>query len=172
MDEIDRLLLEILQENATLSIAQMADRVGLSPTPCWKRIQKLEAGGVITRRVALLDPELVGTPLTAFVAIEAGAHTPQWMQRFAAGVAAMPEVMEVYRMAGEVDYLLRVAVADMAEFDRFYKRLIALARMKHTTAYPLASAAFRDRHAEAEDADSPAAAGRKSVSRAKKQSKK
>ena len=185
MDEIDRKLLQVLQEDATLSIAQMADRVGLSPTPCWKRIQKLEASGVITRRVALVDPERVGTPLTAFVAIEAGEHTLQWMQRFAAGVAAMPEVMEVYRMAGEVDYLLRVAVADMAEFDRFYKRLIALApmknvtsrfameRMKHTTAYPLANAAFRDRHAEAEDADSPpAAADRKSVSRARKQSKK
>src|SRR5215472_4665612 len=81
MDEIDRRLLQLLQADTTLSIAQMADRVGLSPTPCWKRIQKLEAGGVITRRVALLDPELVGTPLTAFVAIEAGAHTPQWMQR-------------------------------------------------------------------------------------------
>ena len=185
MDEIDRKLLHLLQEDTTLSIAQMADRVGLSPTPCWKRIQKLEASGVITRRVALLDPERVGTPLAAFVAIEAGAHTPQWMQRFSEGVAAMPEVMEVYRMAGEVDYLLRVAVADMAEFDRFYKRLIGLApmknvtsrfameRMKFTTAFPLPAAAFRDRHAEAEDAGSPAeAADRKSVSRGKQQSKK
>jgi Lrp/AsnC family transcriptional regulator len=185
MDEIDRKLLRLLQEDATLSIAEIARRVGLSPTPCWKRIQKLEAGRVITRRVALLDPERVGTPLTAFVAIEASEHTVQWMQRFASAVAAMPEVMEAYRMAGEVDYLLRVAVADMAEFDRFYKRLIALApmksvtsrfameRMKHTTAYPLAAAAFRDRQAEAEDANSPRAAmDGKSVSRAKKQSKK
>ena len=185
MDEIDRRLLQLLQADTTLSIAQMADRVGLSPTPCWKRIQKLEAGGVITRRVALLDPELVGTPLTAFVAIEAGAHTPQWMQRFTSGIAAMPEVMEVYRMAGEVDYLLRVAVADMAEFDRFYKRLIGLApmknvtsrfameRMKFTTAYPLPAGAFRDRHAEAQDADSALAGrDRKSVSRGKQQSKK
>ena len=166
MDEIDRKLLRVLQEDTTLSIAQLADRIGLSPTPCWKRIQKLEASGVITRRVALLDPERVGTPLSAFVAIEAGAHTPQWMQRgFTSGIAAMPEVMEVYRMAGDVDYLLRVAVADMAEFDRFYKRLIGLApmknvtsrfameRMKFTTAYPLPASAFRDRHAEVEDAD-------------------
>jgi Lrp/AsnC family transcriptional regulator, cysteine-sensing transcriptional activator len=163
MDEIDRKLLHLLQEDTTLSIAQMADRVGLSPTPCWKRIQKLEAGGVITGRVALLDPERVGTPLAAFVAIEAGAHTPQWMQRFTAGVAAMPEVMEVYRMAGEVDYLLRVAVADMAEYDAFYKRLIAVApmknvtsrfameRMKYTTAYPLHPRAFRDRRAPDEE---------------------
>src|SRR4051794_21340992 len=157
MDEIDRSLLAILQENATLSIAQMADRVGLSPTPCWKRIQKLEAAGIITRRVALVDPQRVGTALSVLVAIEAGEHTPEWLQRFSLGVGAMPEVMEVYRTAGDVDYMLRVAVADMAEYDRFYKKLIALApmknvtsrfameRLKHTTAYPLHPSAFHDR---------------------------
>jgi Lrp/AsnC family transcriptional regulator len=157
MDEIDRSLLEILQENATLSIAQMAERVGLSPTPCWKRIQKLEAGGVITRRVALVDPQRVGMGLSVLVSIEAGEHTPEWLRCFSRGIAAMPEVMEVYRMAGDVDYILRVAVADMAEYDRFYKKLIALAPMKnvtsrfamecikHTTAYPLHPSAFRDR---------------------------
>jgi Lrp/AsnC family transcriptional regulator len=159
MDEIDRLLLAILQENATLSIAQMAERVGLSPTPCWKRIQKLEAKGVITRRVAVVDPERVGVGLSVLVSVEAGEHTPAWLQRFSAGVAAMPEVMEVYRMAGDVDYVLRVAVADMAEYDAFYKRLIAVApmknvtsrfameRIKHTTAFPLHPRAFRDRRA-------------------------
>ena len=157
MDEIDRLLLEILQENATLSIAQMAERVGLSPTPCWKRIQKLEGGGVITRRVAVVDPDRVGVGLSVLVSVEAGEHTPEWLQRFNAGVAPMSEVMEVYRMAGDVDYMLRVAVADMAEYDAFYKRLIAIApmknvtsrfameRMKHTTAYPLHPRAVRDR---------------------------
>jgi Lrp/AsnC family transcriptional regulator, cysteine-sensing transcriptional activator len=157
MDQIDRLLLEILQENATLSIAQMAERVGLSPTPCWKRIQKLEAGGVITGRVAVVDPDRVGVGLSVLVSVEAGEHTPEWLQRFSAGVATMPEVMEVYRMAGDVDYMLRVAVADMAEYDAFYKRLIAIApmknvtsrfameRMKYTTAYPLHPRAFRDR---------------------------
>src|SRR5215208_2538210 len=151
MDEIDRQLLEILQQDATLSIAQMAERVGLSATPCWKRIQKLEAKGVITRRVAVVDPEQVS--------VEAGEHTPGWLERFSAGVAAMPEIMEVYRMAGDVDYMLRVAVADMTEYDSFYKRLIAVApmknvtsrfameRMKHTTAYPLHPKAFRDRRA-------------------------
>ena len=133
MDEIDRSLLEILQQDATLSIAQMAERVGLSATPCWKRIQKLEAGGVITRRVALVDPERVGVGLSVLVSVEAGEHTPEWLQRFSAGVAAMPEVMEVYRMAGDVDYMLRVAVADMAEYDGFYKRLIAVAPMKNVT---------------------------------------
>ena len=157
MDEIDRLLLEILQQDATLSLAQMAERVGLSPTPCWKRIQKLEARGVIMRRVAIVDPVRVGVGLSVLVNVEAGEHSPEWLQRFSAGVGAMPEVMEVYRTAGEVDYVLRVAVADMAEYDTFYKRLIAIApmknvtsrfameRIKHSTAYPLHPRAFRDR---------------------------
>jgi Lrp/AsnC family transcriptional regulator len=159
MDEIDRLLLEILQQDATLSLAQMAERVGLSPTPCWKRIQKLEARGVIMRRVVIVDPVRVGVGLSVLVNVEAGEHSPDWLQRFSAGVGAMPEVMEVYRTAGEVDYVLRVAVADMAEYDTFYKRLIAIApmknvtsrfameRIKHSTAYPLHPRAFRDRRA-------------------------
>jgi Lrp/AsnC family transcriptional regulator len=159
LDDIDRSLLEILQHSTTLSIAQMAERVGLSATPCWKRIQKLEARGVIARRVALVDPERVGVGLSVLVSVEAGEHTPDWLQRFSVAVAAMPEVMEVYRMAGDVDYTLRVAVADMAEYDAFYKRLIAVApmknvtsrfameRMKYTTAYPLHPRAFRDRRA-------------------------
>jgi Lrp/AsnC family transcriptional regulator len=159
MDEIDRRLLELLQDDATLSIAQMAERVGLSPTPCWKRVQKLEKTGVIARRVAVVDPEQVGLGLAVFVSVEAGEHTPEWLRRFSTGVSAMPEVMEFYRMAGDVDYVLRVAVADMAEYDAFYKRLIAAApmknvtsrfameRIKHTTAYPLPLRAFRDRRA-------------------------
>ena len=159
MDEIDRQLLEILQQDATLSLAQMAERVGLSPTPCWKRIQKLEARGVIMRRVAIVDPVRVGVGLSVLVNVEAGEHSPEWLQRFSEGVGAMPEVMEVYRTAGEVDYVLRVAVADMAEYDTFYKRLIAIApmknitsrfameRIKHSTAYPLHPRAFRDRRA-------------------------
>ncbi|HEV2098239.1 MAG TPA: Lrp/AsnC family transcriptional regulator [Stellaceae bacterium] len=157
MDAIDRKLLELLQDDATLSLAQLAEKVGLSATPCWKRIRKLEANGVITRRVALVDPELVGVGLTVFVGVEAGAHTPEWLQRFSAGVTAMPEVMALYRMAGDIDYLLQVAVADMGEFDAFYKRLIdvapmknvssrfAMERIKHGTAYPLHNGAFRDR---------------------------
>ena len=159
MDDIDRSLLEILQHNATLSIAQMADQVGLSPTPCWKRIQKLEATGVITRRVAIVDPDRVGVGLSVLVSIEAGEHTPKWLESFSRGIGALPEVMEAYRVAGDVDYLLRVAVADMAEYDAFYKKLIAIApmknvtsrfameRLKHTTAYPLHPRAFRDRRA-------------------------
>jgi Lrp/AsnC family transcriptional regulator len=162
MDELDRKLLELLQGDASLSIAQLAERIGLSATPCWKRIQKLEAKGVIARRVALVDPDRVGVGLAVFVEVEAGAHTPGWLERFTAGVAAMPEVMALYRMAGDIDYLLHVAVADMAEFDAFYKRLIAVApmknvssrfameRMKYTTAYPLHNGTFRDRRATEE----------------------
>jgi Lrp/AsnC family transcriptional regulator len=157
MDEIDRKLLALLQHDATLSVAQMADRVGLSATPCWKRIQKLEASGVITGRVALVAPERIGMGLTVFVAVEAGDHSPDWLDRFAAAVIPVPSVVDVYRMAGEVDYMLRVVVADMAEFDLFYKKLIAavpmknvtsrfaMERIKSTTAYPLHGAAFRDR---------------------------
>jgi Lrp/AsnC family transcriptional regulator len=157
MDEIDRKLLSLLQEDATLAMAQLADQVGLSATPVWKRVQKLEAAGVITRRVALIEPERIGVGLIVFVAIEAPEHSPAWMAGFAAAIGTMPEVMEAYRMAGEVDYMLRVAVPDMAEFDTFYKRLVALVplknvtsrfsmeRLKHTTAYPLPPRAFRDR---------------------------
>jgi Lrp/AsnC family transcriptional regulator len=163
MDEIDRKLLALLQADATLAMAQLADQVGLSATPVWKRVQKLEAAGVISRRVALVEPERIGVGLIVFVAIEAPEHSPEWMAGFAAAIDAMPEVMEAYRMAGEVDYMLRVAVPDMAEFDSFYKRLVAavplknvtsrfsMERLKHTTAYPLPSRSFRDRRAP--DAD-------------------
>ncbi len=159
MDDVDRKLLARLQEDATIPMADLADHVGLSATPVWKRIQKMEQAGVIKRRVALLEPESVGVGLIVFVAIEAYEHSPDWMARFAATVASMPEVMEAYRMAGEVDYMLRVAVADMTAFDAFYKRLVAsvplknvtsrfaMERMKHTTSYPLQARAFRDRRA-------------------------
>jgi Lrp/AsnC family transcriptional regulator len=165
MDEIDRKLLARLQEDATIPMAELADHVGLSATPVWKRIQKMEQAGVIKRRVALLDPESVGVGLIVFVAIEAHEHSPDWMTRFAAAIADMPEVMEAYRMAGEVDYMLRVAVADMTAFDAFYKRLIAtvplknvtsrfaMERMKHTTSYPLLARAFRDRRATDTESD-------------------
>ena len=149
MDRTDLKILAILQENASLPVAEIAARVNLSQTPCWRRIQRLEQQGVIARRVALLDPEAVGLGLSVFVEIEAGGHSPEWLVGFAETVAAMPEVMEVYRMAGDVDYLLRVAVGSMAEYDDFYRRLIALVplknvtsrfameRVKSTTAFPL-----------------------------------
>ena len=157
MDRTDRTLLALLQEDCTLSIAQLAEQVGLSPTPCWKRIQRLEAEGVIERRVALVNPEQVGLGLTTFVAIEAGDHSPAWLERFAAAVAAMPEVMEAHRMAGDVDYMLRVVTVDLRAYDAFYKRLItavspknvssrmSMERVKATTALPLPAATARVR---------------------------
>jgi Lrp/AsnC family transcriptional regulator len=133
MDGTDLKILAILQEDSSLSVADVANRVGLSQTPCWRRIQRLEETGVIRRRVALLDPEAIGVGLTVFVEIETGDHSKDWLDRFADSILAMPEVMEVHRMAGDVDYLLRVAVANMGAYDDFYRRLIALLPMKNVT---------------------------------------
>jgi Lrp/AsnC family transcriptional regulator len=149
LDRLDRKILLILQEDASISIAEVAARVGLSQTPCWRRIQRLRADGVIERTVALVSPDALGLGLTVFIAVEARDHSPEWLERFTAVVTARPEVLEVHRMAGDVDYLLRVAVADMAAFDAFYRELIAaiplknvsssfaMERVKATTAYPV-----------------------------------
>jgi Lrp/AsnC family transcriptional regulator len=133
LDDLDRRILRELQVDATLSIAELSARVGLSQTPCWKRIQKLEATGVITRRVALVAPEAVGLGLTVLVAIEAGAHSDDWLRRFTDVVSAMPEVLALYRMAGDVDYELRVVVPDMAAYDAFYKKLISEVPVRNVT---------------------------------------
>lgn len=149
MDRVDRKLLALLQQDSTQSIAHLADQVGLSQTPCWKRIQRLEAQGVIERRVALLSPEKLGLALTVFVSIEAGDHSPDWLAKFASAVSSFPEVVEVHRMAGDIDYMLRVITRDIAAYDGFYKRLISavsiknvssrfsMERVKSTTALPL-----------------------------------
>lgn len=151
MDHTDLKILGLLQEDASLTVAEVASRVHLSQTPCWRRIQRLEASGVIRRRVAILDPAAIGIDITVFVAIETGDHSSAWLARFAALLSDMPEVMEVHRMAGDVDYLLKVCVSNMAAFDGFYRQLIeavplknvtsrfAMERVKSTTAYPLPS---------------------------------
>src|SRR5438270_6690913 len=110
MDAIDRKILAVLQDNAALSVAEIGARVGLSSTPCWKRIQRLEADGVILKRVALIEPDKLGLGVTVFVSVETGDHSEAWLTHFAEVVGAMPEVMEFYRMAGDVDYMLRVVV--------------------------------------------------------------
>ncbi|KQO61716.1 MULTISPECIES: Lrp/AsnC family transcriptional regulator [unclassified Methylobacterium] len=133
MDSIDLKILALLQQDATLSIATIGEKVGLSQTPCWKRIQRLEADGVIDRRVAVLDPVKLGLGLTVFVSIETADHSREWLERFAETVSAMPEVLEFYRMAGDVDYMLRVVVADMRAYDTFYKHLIATLPLKNVT---------------------------------------
>ena len=133
MDAIDRKIVALLQDDASLSLAQIAHRVGLSQSPCWKRIQRLEADGVITRRVALVDQDKIGLGLSVFVSIESGDHSEAWLKTFATSVAAMPEVIEFYRMAGDVDYMLRVVVADMRAYDQFYKKLIGSVPLKNVT---------------------------------------
>jgi Lrp/AsnC family transcriptional regulator len=133
LDLIDRKILDLLQKDATLSVAEIGQRVGLTQTPCWKRIQRLEAAGIIQGRVALLSPDKLGFGLTVFVSVETGDHSQEWLERFASKVSAMPEVTEFYRMAGDVDYLLRVIVPDMRAYDLFYKRLIAIASLKNVT---------------------------------------
>ena len=133
MDAIDRKILAVVQEDASLSVAEIGSRVGLSSTPCWKRIQRLEAEGVITRRVALIDPAKIGLGITVFVSVETGDHSQDWLKRFAEMVGGMPEVMEFYRMAGDVDYMLRVVVPDIAGYDTFYKKLIGTVALKNVT---------------------------------------
>jgi len=133
MDAIDRKILAVVQEDASLSVAEIGQRVGLSSTPCWKRLQRLEADGVILRRVAVVSPEKVGLGITVFVSVETGDHSNEWLKRFAQLVSAMPEVMEFYRMAGDVDYMLRVVVPDIAGYDTFYKKLIAAVPLKNVT---------------------------------------
>ncbi|HEY2444767.1 MAG TPA: Lrp/AsnC family transcriptional regulator, partial [Rhizomicrobium sp.] len=133
MDNIDRGILKVLQEDASLSFAEVGKHVGLSATPCWKRIQRLEADGVIVRRTAIVDPVKVGLGTTVFVSIETGDHSREWLDGFAETVCAMPEVAEFYRMAGDVDYMLRVVTTDIQSYDAFYKRLIETVPLKNVT---------------------------------------
>lgn len=133
MDPIDRQILRILQDDASLPVAEVAKRVGLSQTPCWKRIQKLEQEGVILKRVAVVDPMKLGLGTTVFVSIETADHSKEWLARFAKFVGDMPEVVEFYRMAGDVDYILRVVTKDIASYDAFYQHLIASVPLKNVT---------------------------------------
>ena len=149
MDDIDRKILAILQADATVPVAAIAERVGLSATPCWRRIQKLEDAGVIQARVAVLDPEKLRVGVTVFVSVKTNQHDLGWLEKFASAVRDFPEVVEFYRMSGDVDYLLRIVVPDIAAYDAVYKRLIArialadvssafaMEQIKYTTEMPL-----------------------------------
>lgn len=149
MDSIDREIVRLLQEDGGLSAREIADRVGLTATPCWRRIQNLEKSGVITGRVALVDPIKVNLGVTALVQIRTNAHSRTWLERFQSGIAELPEIVEAYRTSGEIDYVLKVVVPDISAYDGFYKRLIELVdlydvrtvfvmeEMKKTTALPL-----------------------------------
>lgn len=149
LDEIDRRLLRALQADATLSMDALAELAGLSRNACWRRVKHLEQTGVIRARPAVLDPEALGCPLMAVVLIRTNAHDTQWRNRFEQAVNAMPQVVSAYRMTGDLDYMLRVRVADMAAYDQFYKALTArvpvsdisasfvMEFLKETTALPL-----------------------------------
>ena len=149
LDRLDLQILDALQRDSALSMVDLGAKVGLSSTPCWKRVKRLEDTGHIDKRVAIINRKAVGLPITVFVSIQAGQHDEKWLNRFAAVVSALPEVQEFHRMSGDVDYLLKVVASSIEGYDRFYKKLIGLADMsrvssafsmeeiKNTTALPL-----------------------------------
>ena len=149
LDKIDRKILALLQKDATTPVAEIGRKVGLSTTPCWRRIQKMEEDGVIKGRVAVLEPTKINAGVTVFVSVKTNEHNEAWMRKFASVVDDFTEVVEFYRMSGDVDYLLRVVVPDIAAYDAFYKRLIAkieirdvsssfaMEQIKYTTEMPL-----------------------------------
>jgi Lrp/AsnC family transcriptional regulator len=155
LDKYDCAILAALQADGTLSIAGLSEKVGLSSTPCWKRVKRLEEEGFIESRVSIINREKVGLPVTVFVSVRTTEHDEKWLLRFAAAVMALPEVLEFHRMSGDVDYLLKVVTTDIGGYDRFYKKLIQTAHLtgvssafsmeqiKYTTALPLELIAHR-----------------------------
>jgi len=149
MDSLDRAILNELQQDCSRSVQDIGAAVGLSQSPCWKRIRRLEDAGVLKKRVALLDPAEVGLGVTVFVTIRTNQHNETWLDRFAAAIADIPEVIEIYRMSGDVDYLMKILASDIEDYDRIYKKLIrsvemydvsssfAMEQLKYTTAVPL-----------------------------------
>ena len=133
MDRVDREILRLLATDASLSLADIADRVGLTSTPCWKRIRRMEQAGVIRGRVATIAAAKVGLPVSVFVEVETSDHSGDWLQRFAEVVRSMPEIVDAWRMSGDVDYLMHVVVADIAAYDDFYRRLIAAVPLRNVT---------------------------------------
>lgn len=156
LDAMDIKILELLQKDCTMAVADVGKAVGLSTTPCWRRIQKLESDGVIRARVALINPNAVNAGLAVFIAISTAEHSIQWLERFNAVVQTFPEIIEAYRISGESDYMLRIAVPDIQRFDEFYRKFIsridvrnvtssfAVEQVKFTTAMPLKFAGVRD----------------------------
>ena len=132
LDSFDRKILDCLQDNADMPLAEISRRVGLSTTPCWRRINRLQETGVIKARVAL-ERKAVNAGVTVFVAVRTTQHNAQWLTRFARAVASFPEVMDCYRMSGEIDYLIRLALPDIEAYDAFYKRLIAKVELSDVT---------------------------------------
>ncbi len=149
LDRIDRKILNLLQQNASLPLEDIASKVNLSKTPCWNRIKKLERDGIIKGRVALLDPEKVNLDTTVFLMLQAREHSIEWMEQFSRQIKSMPQVVSCYRMSGSIDYIVQIRVESVAAYDRFYKRLLqsipltdvsssfALEEVKFSTFLPL-----------------------------------
>ncbi|MBS0418604.1 MAG: Lrp/AsnC family transcriptional regulator [Proteobacteria bacterium] len=149
MDKLDRKILELLQKDGGLTAAELAERIGLSKAPCWRRIKRLQEDGVIKQSVALLDARSLNLGTTVFVTLKTANHSEAWFERFVKAVRDIPEVVEIHRMSGDVDYLMRIVVPDIDAYDVVYKRLIAavefkdvsasfsLETIKYTTALPL-----------------------------------
>jgi Lrp/AsnC family transcriptional regulator len=133
MDRLDREILKLIAVDASLSLQEIAAKVGLTPTPCWKRIRRMEQDGIIQRRIAVLDPTKVGLPVSVFVAVETADHSADWLARFARVIAETPEIVDAWRMSGDVDYLLHVVVPDIAAYDGFYRKLIAAIPLRNVS---------------------------------------
>lgn len=133
MDKTDHQILRILQVDCSMSVSDVAREVGLSASPCWKRINRLNNEGIIKRRIAVLNREALGFGITAYVSIRTGEHSKKWLETFSSRITEMPEVMEFHRMAGDVDYMLKVMVPDIQAFDAFYKRLISTSAINEVT---------------------------------------
>ncbi len=149
LDRMDKRILTLLQDDASISNAEISERVGLSPNACWRRVKRLEEQKLIRGQVALVDQEQLGLTVTVFVGIRTNEHNDRWLKRFAQGVKEIPEVVEFYRMSGDIDYMLKIVARDINDYDRVYKKLIAVAplhdvsssfameRIKSTTALPI-----------------------------------
>src|SRR5579872_4740260 len=133
LDRLDREILRLIASDASLSLAEIAEKIGLTPTPCWKRIRRMEEAGIINGRIARIDPIKVGLPVSAFVAVETADHSAGWLQRFADVVRDTPEIVDAWRMSGDVDYLLHVVVPDIAAYDGFYRKLIAAIPLRNVS---------------------------------------
>ncbi len=133
IDRLDREILRLISADASLSLAEIAAQVGLTPTPCWKRIRRMEEAGIILRRVAVIDPAKIGLPVSVFVEVETADHSGEWLERFANVIGSMPEIVDAWRMSGDVDYLLHVVVPDIAAYDDFYRRLIGQVKLRNVS---------------------------------------
>lgn len=133
LDRVDREILRLLSVDASLSLGDIASKVGLTQTPCWKRIRRMEQDGIIKRRVAILDADKIGLPVSVFVAVETADHSSDWLARFARVIEDTPEIVDAWRMSGDVDYLLHVVVPDIASYDKFYRRLIAAVPLRNVS---------------------------------------